>query len=202
MLQIYRYLAVDERARLIGRGSYEDSESAILAADHSAPWPTYRDRIEVRSERRGVVATRTAGRWSGPDACAGSGYLVTPEIEARARVAKRPDRFRVHVFGRVHAGANLGSIDITHGFASRRRAEHFAREIASHIPAGRDNGGCPLAWVMVEALPDLVGARDGCSGHYYLTYERNPAGGAVFLAKRHPILHGHHGFNAVREASC
>ena len=87
------FLVLDDKLRMVGPRAYPDATSAILAANDHAPWPTFRGRLVVRSnyDEHGVkigdgqgriAATRVEGRWSGPDATAGSGYLVDPLLNA------------------------------------------------------------------------------------------------------------------------
>ncbi len=88
------FLILDDDLRVVGPRSYPDATAAILAADHLAPWPEFRGRLVVRSDRaeggakvgEGAgrdAATREDGRWSGPDVVAGRGYLVEPGLEAK-----------------------------------------------------------------------------------------------------------------------
>lgn len=87
------FLILDDKLRMVGPKGYSGANAAILAANHQAPWPEFRDRLVVRSnyDESGVkvgdgagriVATRKEGRWSGPDVTAGSGYLVEQALEA------------------------------------------------------------------------------------------------------------------------
>ena len=87
------FLILDDKLRMVGPKGYPDATAAILAANHQAPWPEFRDRLVVRSnyDEGGVkvgdgagriAATREEGRWSGSDVAAGSGYLVDRRLEA------------------------------------------------------------------------------------------------------------------------
>lgn len=104
------------------------------------------------------------------------------------------ERYRVSVYGRLTQTADLGSVDVEHGFSNRSAAERFAEAISHRIPAGSGPYGV-LAWVLVSALPDP--AQHCYPGdrrqHCYFAYDH---GGIV--VKRHPILRGFYGYRAPR----
>ena len=106
------FLILDDKLRMVGPRDYPDATSAILVADHQAPWPTFRGRLVVRSNynedgvkigdgQGRIAATRVEGRWSGPNVIAGSGYLVDPLLNAAherevnlPRTTKTPEQLR------------------------------------------------------------------------------------------------------------
>lgn len=100
-------------------------------------------------------------------------------------------RYQVSIFGRLHESHNYGSVDITHGFTSKARAESFARAIARYLPPYTDacNYG-PLVWVLLYSLPKpQTKLRLGwTTPHCYLAFD---PGGVV--VKRHEILAGYFG---------
>lgn len=100
-------------------------------------------------------------------------------------------RYTVCIFGRLSQESPLGSLDVTQYFASRTKAELFARAISYYLPVGTGprgaayGTGCVLAWVLVSALH---ASHPETSPHCYLSYD---VGGVE--VKRHPIMVGYWG---------
>lgn len=82
---------------------------------------------------------------------------------------------------------------IAHEFASRIRAESFAREIARRLPRETEDG-CPLSWVLVSSLAVTEGTRASTGRAWcYLAYDP----GAI-LVKLHEIGRGYYGASCAK----
>lgn len=101
------------------------------------------------------------------------------------------DRFLVEVVWATWLPDARGMVDTRHMFASRSRAESFARAIAKRLPPMRADRN-PVSWVLVSALasnrPEDRNLGRGTYRHCYLCFDP----GAV-VVKHHEIPRGFHG---------